>query len=106
MGAGTISSLGQSLGESFLTDLTLTQSNTKNHINFSMNPNNMMSPIPEMNSSKGSNTMSSLQKTEERKLTGTGNYTVPKINENDDYSDDEDDYSDDFESSVSLQGLY
>lgn len=50
-----------------------------------------MSPIPEMNSSKGSNYTSTQFHEDNRKLTGTGQYNLDKV-------DDEEDYSDDFES--------
>lgn len=73
-----------------------------------------MSPIPEMNSSKGSNSFlqNSMQtrneetnsfykntiqtrKEDDRKITGTGQYNLDKLNNN---GPEDDDYSDDFES--------
>lgn len=60
----------------------------------------MMSPIPEMDSSKGSISKSATGKSriqdDERKLTGTGAYNLHKY-KLDDVEEDED-YSDDFES--------
>lgn len=49
-----------------------------------------MSPIPEMNSSKGSSYTATND--DNRKLTGTGQYNLEKVD------DDEEEYSDDFES--------
>lgn len=80
---GTLTSNGELLSGTFLTDLTLTQSinnGTKtSFINYAsanakMRQEMMMSPIPEMNSSKGSITQASNTKTldDDRKLTGTG----------------------------------
>lgn len=73
-----------------------------------------MSPIPEMNSSKGSNSLlqNTMQtrnegttsfykntnqtwKEDERKITGTGQYNLDKF---ENMGPEEDDYSDDFES--------
>ena len=57
----------------------------------------MMSPIPEMNSSKGSITQASNTKTldDDRKLTGTGQYNLDKYKLSE--ADVEEYYSDDFE---------
>jgi hypothetical protein len=50
-----------------------------------------MSPIPEMNSSKGTNYSATQFNDDNRKLTGTGQYNLDKV-------DDDEEYSDDFES--------
>lgn len=86
---GTYTSNGDMLDGSFLTQLTLTQSlmnNSKSNNGFGyaqpiQTPyRDMMSPIPEMNSSKGSNsnmtTIQSKNQDDERKLTGNGNYNL------------------------------
>lgn len=89
---GTLSSDGELLEGSFLTQLTLTQSNTKNSNFYNMGLSNRMgmSPIAEMNSSKDS---SYSRYDDDRKLTGTGQYNLSQVGDQ-----SPEDYSDDFES--------
>ena len=113
---------GELLDGSFLTALSLSQSSAANNsymgtktngsfhnyasANEHLRQQSLMSPIPEMNSSKGSNsnfnTMESnntparIAPGEERKLTGTGKYNMDTFKL--DPVDDEEYYSDDFES--------
>lgn len=76
---GTQTSNGELLDGSFLTQLTLSQSAaTKNSNYYQIAASNRleMSPIPEMNSSKGTNYSATQFKEDDRKLTGTGQYNL------------------------------
>lgn len=56
-----------------------------------------MSPIPEMDSSKGSITTAQKTMDDDRQLTGTGNYNLDKYQLGEEDEDEEENYSDDFE---------